>query len=559
MTVTERELSPPDLRALLARVGDVRREKIGVSMATGLALVIGLIVATLTAEMLFDWLVELPWLARALVLAGLAGGVGFLVWRFALIPLFKKTNDDAAALMIEKALPIFRSRFIASIQLARTPEISSPVLVRALVAETTALATTQDFSSVVKTHRLTRATQAATVILILAFALAYFGGKATWPLLQRAFLSRVELPRKTQFAAITGDRSVGVGDDLRIEMTAAGVLPQQGKLILKRGGGATNDFPLLHESPKDHPRQYSRLIQNVQESFTYTARLGDATSQTFRVTAVPRPTIAKLDCQQTYPSYTKLGTVRRAPGDLSLLAGSRLQLKIRASVPIKSASLRLTGGAGELPMKINPADPRELTGELSIRSNTLRGFSIHLVETHGVESKDTATYRIDVIPDKPPTVRITYPDRHEELVTQTGALLIAFEASDDFGVAHARLHYIVNQDAGGTEKTVELDLGGKTFKNLSRRYEWKMTALRPPPPEGSVIEYWLEVSDNNDVTGPGIGVSERYQVKLVTELEKRADLANRLNDTLSSLNQITQDEEQLNQALGVLIFAKPVK
>ena len=557
MSVAASEQKRPDVSSLLRRVSSVRRKQLVVTLAAGLATVAGVIVASLTVEMALDWLVELPWLVRALVLAGLAGGTGFLAWKRLLVPLLKKPDDDAAALLIEKALPVFRSRFIASIQLARNPEASSPPLVRALVAETSALAATQDFQRVVKTGTLRRALRINVLLGILVAALCVLAGKAAWPLVQRAFLIRVPLPHKTQIVSVTGNRTVGVGDDVRIAATTAGVLPAHGKLIVRRANGVTHEFPLERGQPPESPGQFARLLQNVQETFTYTVRLGDSTSEPFRIDAVPRPAVTRLECSQTYPAYTGLGTVRRAPGDLSLLAGSRLNLRGHASAKLKAVALRLTPAGGEVPMKISPQNGLEFSGELAIGARELRGFSMHLVEEHGVESRDTATYRIDVIPDKPPTVRITYPDRREELITQAGTLLIGFEANDDFGVTRAILHYVVNKDVGGSEKTVELDLGGKFLRTLNRRYEWKMNALRPMPAEGGVIEYWLEVRDNNDVTGPGIGWSEHYQAKLVNELEKRADLANRLNDTLSSLNQITQDEEHLNQSLGTLIFAKP--
>ena len=70
-------------------------------------------------------------------------------------------------------------------------------------------------------------------------------------------------------------------------------------------------------------------------------------------------------------------------------------------------------------------------------------------------------------------------------------------------------------------------------------------------------EYWFEVIDANDVTGPGVGTVEHYQARIVSEAEKRADLANRLSDAMEGLNGVRQGQEELNNKLGEIIFEKP--
>jgi hypothetical protein len=120
------------------------------------------------------------------------------------------------------------------------------------------------------------------------------------------------------------------------------------------------------------------------------------------------------------------------------------------------------------------------------------------------------------------------------------------------------LHYAVNWTDGAAHKTVELDLGGDQPKVLARRFEWKIARLTPPPAENDTIDFWLEARDANDVTGPGIAVmAEHWQARIVSDEEKRADLANRLNDTLQSLDAVRQSQQDLATKLGDLIHEKP--
>ena len=94
------------------------------------------------------------------------------------------------------------------------------------------------------------------------------------------------------------------------------------------------------------------------------------------------------------------------------------------------------------------------------------------------------------------------------------------------------------------------------LSNVRRRYEFDLGALRPTVLEGANIEYWLEVQDGNNVTGPGVASSDRFRVRIVSEIEKRADLMNRLSDQLGAIDFVAEDQEKLSQALGAMIHGK---
>src|SRR6185295_10083351 len=156
-------------------------------------------------------------------------------------------------------------------------------------------------------------------------------------------------------------------------------------------------------------------------------------------------------------------------------------------------------------LRVDTNRPRALAGQFSIPAKGLTGFQIQMLDTENMESRDSAVYRVDVLPDKVPVIKLTYPDRKEELVTRSATMLVGFEASDDFQIAKVRLKYKSDASDAGAEKFIEMDLGGETPQRLRRRYEWKLPEALPGLAEGSQIEYWLEAEDNNNATGPGIG------------------------------------------------------
>src|SRR2546428_14192728 len=111
-----------------------------------------------------------------------------------------------------------------------------------------------------------------------------------------------------------------------------------------------------------------------------------------------------------------------------LRVASTFNLKIKASRNIKEAAVLLAGVDTKIPLRVNERNRSELTGSVPIPGKDVTGFSVQLVDENGIASRGAATYRIDLVPDKSPTVKITFPERREELLTPQGTLMIGFEA-----------------------------------------------------------------------------------------------------------------------------------
>jgi len=539
----------------------------------------GVGIELLALAMFIDWIADLPWGLRLVSLAAQLGVFGCILLRFVFLPILHPPDNDDLALMVEKGRSIFRSRLIAAVQLTQPggiPPGASAAMVDAMVEETEAIAAPLDFNAIVSTDKLKKLGALAITVLVLGGGALLSGGTVTRDLLKRVFLSTTPVPRKTRITVLEGNKIVGRGDSVRLEAWVKGVVPNSGKVEVKYRGRRPQEFNL--ERDRGNKQHFGRTIDNVQDSFTYTFYLNDGQSPLYEIRAIPRPTIASIECDQEYPAYTRLKPARRSLGDLSLLAGSRLSLKAVATKPLKAAALKFVGAQvslriplpsavppflslREVPLDVIPlelATPNRtaLSGIFVVPPKGLAGFSILLLDAEGMESRDSAIYRVDTIPDKAPSVRITYPDRKEELITRQATLPVAFEASDDFQITKLRLRFKVDTLDDGAEKTVDLDLEGQNPQRLKRRHEWNIGALRPLLPEGSKIEYWIEAQDNNDATGPGIGSSEHQFAKVVSEAEKRADLLNRAGDYLGSINDVASDEEKLNQKLGTIIREK---
>jgi len=580
---------------LAAKISALRRKQVATAALTGVAMAVGVGVELLALAMFMDWWLDLPWGARFVLLAAQLGVFTYIFLRFVAQPLLHQPDEDDLALMVEKARSAFRSRLIAAVQLTRPgaiPAGTSAAMVDAMVQDTEAMAAPMDFNAIVSTEKLKKLGAVAGTVTLLGVLGLVAGGAVSMDLLRRVFLSNTPVPRKTRISIVDGNKVVGRGDTVRLEAWAGGVIPSSGKLEVKYRGRRTLEYNL--EQDRESRRRFGRSIENVQDSFTYTFFLNDSESPAYEVKTISRPTISTIQCDQEYPAYTHLKPVHRLLGDLSLLAGSRISLTATPTKPIQAAALKFVGASGSLrmpliagfpplpvlrnvpvemvPLKVTDTKGLELFGSFTVPAKALSGFSVALLDTEGMESRDSAVYRVDCIPDKAPSIRITYPDRKEELITRQAIMPVAFEASDDFAITKVRLRYKVDASGEGAthdsaiqpstdstiqrENTVELDLEEQSPQRLKRRHEWKIGAFNPLLSEGTRIEYWIEAQDNNDVTGPGVGTSEHQFARVVSESEKRADLLNRAGDYLGSISDVASDEQKLNDKLGTIIREK---
>ncbi len=571
-------------QVIQAKISGVRRKNAMVSMAMGAATIVGLVVLAIAVVMLLDWWIELPFIVRAAALAAILAAAVAVAVRYILFPILFSPDDEEIALAVERTHPDFRSRLISAVQFSRletAPAGASPAMVKALIRETESFAGPMDFSRVITIEPAVRAAAIAALIVVLGMTGFAYGGESALALLKRAMLvPGVDVPRKTRVKVVSGDMHVARGDVVTLVAEAEGIVPRTGTAELIYRSGATVKFEL--QPTPENEAVFTRSIENVQESFTYRIFLNDARSDVFEVEAVVRPAVSSIEVSQKYPAYTNLGTARQPLGDLAFLDGSEMLLKIKANKPVRGDShpdgrrnemrlLNNDGTVATVPLTIDPSDRTALTHPGMRLPAGTRGFSIHLVDEHGLQSKDPAVYRVDLVPDRAPTVRVTHPEKKEELFTRSASIIVGFDAADDFSLGQVMLKYrLLPQDFAEQQaeqppqeqtptppvQTIVLDMQGtpRTFRGY---HEWRISGLQPPAREGMTLEWWVEVADTNNITGPGKAESEHYLARVVSESVKRAELMSRLGDYLGRISNVNDEQQRLNRDLGQMILEKP--
>ena len=544
---------PSAIRVLRNKLARTRFSILAVELARRLTVTFSFLITLLTSLLFLDLLADLKIETRSLLLFSIITLTAILIiWSlFSLITKWK--NDETLALEIERKNKDFDSRLISSIQFAKRkakfPENAPMSMVHNMILETKDVSKKFNFLKVVNPKALTRATLIFFVIIITSGIWAYSEKDNIPILVKRALGEQIEIPRDTIIVEEPNILRVGIGDNIQMTFKVKSKKTSELKANLNVDYNSGRKITVPLERTENEPDTYIGTIEDVPESFSFDAQIDDAKTKTSSVTAIERPTIKNISATQVYPEFTKQSPTNHVPGDFTFFPGSEVTINIESSKDLDSGNLKFLGLDNQMPLSVNEANKKEGVAKIKIPSQSLSGFSVSLTDSEEMDSKNNAIYKISLLTDLPPEIRITYPKRSEELVTRKATLLIKYEAIDRFGVNSINLKYKREENE---IVTIPLMKEETAKKQISDSYEWNLGSLKTGLSEGDQIEYWLEASDQN-ISGLNISSSDKLSLKVVTPEEKRADLLGRTSDALGSVDEATNDQENLNKDLESII------
>ena len=541
------------IRVLRNKLARTRFSILAVELVRRIAITFSVLITLLTSLLFLDLLADLDIQTRSLLLFSIITLTAILtIWSlFSLITKWK--NDETLALEIERKNKDFDSRLISSIQFAKRqaafPENAPMSMIHNMILETKDASKKFNFLKIVNPKALTRATLIFFVIIITSGIWVYSEKDNIPILVKRALGEQIEIPRDTTIIEEPNISRVGIGDNIQMTFKVKSKKTSELKANLNIEYNSGRNVKVSLERTEKEPDTYTGTIEDVPESFSFDAQIDDAKTKTLTVTAIERPTIKNISATQVYPEFTKQSPTNHVPGDFTFFPGSEVTINIESSKELNSGNLKFLGLDNQMPLSVNEANKKEGVAKIKIPSQSLSGLSVSLTDSDEMDSKNNAIYKISLLTDLPPEIRITYPKRSEELVTRKATLLIKYEAIDRFGVNSINLKYKREENE---IVTIPLMKEEASKKQISDSYEWNLGSLKTGLSEGDQIEYWLEASDQN-LSGLNISSSEKLSLKVVTPEEKRADLLGRTSDALGSVDEATNDQENLNKDLESII------
>lgn len=226
----------------------------------------------------------------------------------------------------------------------------------------------------------------------------------------------------------------------------------------------------------------------------------------------PLPSLGPITVTVVPPSYTGLPTEYVTETTLTALPGSLV--RVTGSGTARGSELRARRAGGPLLAPSSGPDGWWVEWEVSPDD---RGLSIEVV--HDDDVIEQRVYPLRLLRDRAPRVEFVDPDEDLVLGSPSGSIPVRAQALDDFGVDEITLHWVHSRGSGESfdfsEGAWEWSAVREIDGGVEATYQIPLGGLDLEP--GDVIHIRATATDENDVTGPGIGVSATRQIRISRE------------------------------------------
>jgi Domain of unknown function (DUF4175) len=492
---------------------------------TALLLGTGLLPLAATQPLLVASYIVLAWVAMAVALLWLG------------LACLQRHALESAALYVEARHPTLHNHLISALQLPESlqkhPEngISSELVEGLLEAthrqiETLSRQPLIDWSSV---WRQVRVAAPLVVALLGVIWLAPHLLSASVTQLLHPFSLLSAQPTVLTF----GDypRHLVVGQPLTLQVLAGGQLPDTVHLRLWQAGKE-------HEAKMVAAGQgtFRHTIAHVREPMQFQAIAGSAASDVGEIEVVEAPAVGNFRIRYQYPEYTGLAAkIEEGSGHIEALAGSEVRIQMAANKPIARGQLVFDDNT-QLPLIVRSDGLLEATAIIT----TPGGYRVEVQDDLGFANPEQPSYRIDVIPDAVPQIDLLAPEPDME-IEEGRVIILEYEARDDFGVRELALVYRAGPFG---EKRAVIDRVDETARRYQGRYFWDVTDLIDAA--GESVTYFVEVWDNDTVSGPKRGVSATHVLRIKSREEEHRRLDEMHQQVAEKLVDLLADQLDLN-------------
>ncbi len=345
-----------------------------------------------------------------------------------------------------------------------------------------------------------------------------------------------------------GDVTVLAGSDVEVRAFDFGETEKSVTLSYNLSEGFWKTEPTT-ETDETRPDRsslnaYTYTFHNIRSSVTYFFQAGDVRSANYRIDVIHNPILTTLNLVLTPPKYTgePADTLLDNGGNVQALEGTEVSVSAVANNALAGAWVRFGSGDNQ------PVRFSQKKVDFDFVALEDGSYSIFLEDDAGHKTDEPLVYSINVYRDNPPLVDVLEPGADATL-PRSLVVDVGFIATDDYGVARASIFYRKN----GEEKyrTRSIALGAESGRReIARSFEWDLSDVPLFP--GNYVEYFLEVADNNVVTGPGIARSPIFHIAVPTMAELYEGIKDQESRRADLLEQTVAESKALKERLEKL-------
>jgi hypothetical protein len=339
-----------------------------------------------------------------------------------------------------------------------------------------------------------------------------------------------------------GDTTLISGEDLVVTAEADRQLGEGAQLLFEFDGEPVSEQRAMSHAG-DGATVYRGVVKDVRSPLRYAVAAGGIESPWFAVGVIERPYVTGITLEYAFPRYSGLlpRTVDENNGDITALRGTRVEITVGASKALERAELVFESGDRQALSRVAPTTFRTT---LTVRENTT--YAINIVDVDGLTSPDPPGYAVVAVRDEYPLVRIAEPGEDRD-VPRGMVFPVLISAIDDYGISRLDIRYSIEGIAEEGVVTLE-DFGAGGEREVVSEAQWDLSETGILP--GSVLVYFAEVTDSDDVTGPKTARSESYLIRFPSMAELYDDIVGDQDDIASALDELVDDQMSVRDELN---------
>lgn len=356
------------------------------------------------------------------------------------------------------------------------------------------------------------------------------------------------IPPRFTFEISPGNAEVTKGQDVTIKVRVNGEKPKDIFLAVKDIDQTNFDLQKLSADSLGNYYFERHLIRNA---FNYYATAENISSDEYKIEVIDRPIIKSLDLTIISPNYSKILVVQQKDnGNITALLGSTVNLEVSSSKQVSKAKL-IFGDSTYLEMKT--ASSKSNTN-FKVRKDD--SYQIILFDEKGNQNLSPITYTIKALYDANPSIEIITPNRDVALANDN-RLPILTKITDDYGFTKLLLHHRISTSRYEPPQTQFSSLEipfNKNEKENDVAYVWNLSRMTLGVDD--VVTYYLEIFDNDDVSGPKSTKSSEFRIRVpsLDEILTRADeiqqnAQEELIKTLKEAEELKENLEKINREM----------
>lgn len=562
---------------LLGKIHSVRRKEnmLELSSAVFKMLIIGNIVLFLTgiAEMLLNGNTTVRTVLAGLIFTSIIISFGIFVFPSILRLLGIKTryNDNTMALRIGEFYSDIKDNLSNALQLVPISQNQSGIsknLALAAFEEIAAKVRDRNFEIIIKYDEIKK----TAFYLALSFSLIGFtsvvfpqsfgGALRRIAMFNTSFLPPV--PYKLTLSPL--NQNVLRGEKVLITVIAEGSAPDKISLFIK----------------EDRQKNFEEIVLKLNENLKYQFEINSlknsiafyAQSEWYgepvmtsegKITVTDKPLIKSISGKLSFPSYARQNSTffNEQNADFTALNGSNASFNIISNKDLAKANIIFIkkqmandSAASKSDTVIYKLSVNGKKADGSFRIFSSGNYYIELFDKENQKSENPIVYSIIALNDAFPAIKLIEPASDAELSTNA-VLPVKVFISDDYGLSKLKLFYRLAKSpySQPDEKFTSYDIKfSQSELSLEVPYIWDLNKIGIMPDD--IYEFYLEVFDNDIVSGPKTAKTQTLTVRLpsLEEVQNETEIAQvkiekDLEKILKEATEVKKELEELSREL----------